>query len=249
MIKNIIDTSISTTGLITYWDFQNSSSYSGSGTTITDLNGTNNGSVVGPLSYVSGSPNYFNFDNRSDRYLTTVTNLNPYLSPVNIGVNISLFIWIYPLASTGVILSEQGSITPDAAGGWFDAQMELVSGNKVRFGVWQYTTPSTTTLLSSTTVSLNTWQYIGFTYNGSILTGYINGQPVGTLAKNNRQTPYNNGPAGVGYYYNIGYRTGTNMGSGSDGTFRLGAFHIWNDAISDSIILNNYNVTKASYGL
>jgi len=247
MLKNVND--ISTTGLITYWDLQNSSSYSGSGTIITDLNGINNGSVVGPLSYVSGSgsPNYFNFDNRSDRYLTTVTNLNPYLSPANTGVNISLFIWIYPLSSLGVVLSEQGSTSPDSL--WYDAQIELVSGNKVRFGVWQYTTPTTTTLLSSTTVSLNAWQYIGFTYDGSTLTGYINGQSVGTLSKNNRQTPYNNGVSGTGYYYNIGYRTSTNMGSGADGTFRIGAFHVWNDALNASTILNNYNATKTSYGL
>jgi len=39
------------------------------------------------------------------------------------------------------------------------------------------------------------------------------------------------------------------MGSGAGSEFRLGAFHIWNDAISDAIILNNYNVTKARYGL
>jgi len=90
---------------------------------------------------------------------------------------------------------------------------------------------------------------MGFTYDGSTLTGYINGQSVGTLAKNNRQTPYNNGPVGTGYYYNIGYRTSTNMLSGSDGTFRLGAFHVWNTAISLSTILNNYNATKSSYGL
>jgi|LauGreDrversion4_2_1035121.scaffolds.fasta_scaffold85518_5 hypothetical protein len=236
--------------MITYWDFQNSLSYSGSGTTITDLDGTVNGTIVGSVPYTSSSPSYLYFDNGSTRYVTTSTSLNPYLSPENIGVTISLFIWIYPLGSLGTILSEQGSTTPDAPGGWFDTQIELVSGNKVRFGVWQYTSVvSSTTLLSTATISINNWHYIGFTYDGSTLTGYINGQPAGTFAKNNRQTPYNNGPAGVGYYYNIGYRSGTNMLSGTDGTFRLGAFHIWNNALNSSTILNNYNATKASYGL
>jgi len=248
IIKSSAPIFISGPSMITYWDFQNSSSYSGSGTTITDLDGTNNGTVFGPLSYVSGSPNYFAFDNRADRYLTTSTSLNPYLSPTNTGVTLSLFIWIYPLASLGSILSEQGSTTPDAPGGWFDTQIELVSGNKVRFAVWPYTSVSAT-LLSTTTISISTWYYIGFTYDGSTLTGYINGQSVGTLSKSDRQTPYNNGPVGTGYYYNIGYRSGTNMGSGADGTFRLGAFHIWNDTLNSSTILNNYNATKASYGL
>jgi hypothetical protein len=242
---------ITGSSMITYWDFQNSSSYSGSGTTITDLDGTINGTVVGSVPYTSGTPSYFFFDNGSSKYVTTSTSLNPYLSPANTGVTISLFIWIYPIGSIiGTILSEQGSTTPDAPGGWYDTQIEMVSGNKVRFGVWQYTSVVTsTTLLSTATISVNNWHYIGFTYDGSTLKGYINGQPAGTFAKNNRQTPYNNGPAGVGYYYNIGYRSGTNMLSGADGTFRLGAFHIWNDAISDAIILNNYNATKASYGL
>jgi len=239
--------SINTDGLITYWDFQNSSSYNGTGTTITDLDGTNNGTIVGPLSYVSGSPNYFNFDNRSDRYLTTSTSLNPYLSPTNTGVSISLFIWIYPVTTIGAVLSEQGSTTPDLNPGWYDTQIEMVSGNKVRFGVWPYTSGTGSgNLLSTSTISTNAWYYIGFTYDGSTLTGYIDGQPAGTLAKSNRQTPYNDG--GTGYYYNIGRRSGTNMGSGADGTFRLGAFHIYNTAIDASTVLSNYNVTKSVYG-
>jgi hypothetical protein len=236
---------ISGASMITYWDFQNTSCYNGSGTTITDLDGTNNGTIVGALSYTSGSPNYFSFDTRQDRYITTATNLNPYLSPANTGTSLSLFIWFYPLSTLGVVLSEQGTTTPDSF--WYDAQIEQVSGNKLRFAVWPYSTPSTTTLLSTSTISTLTWHYIGFTYDGTTLRGYINGQPAGTLAKSNRQTPYNDG--GTGYYYNIGYRTATNMLSGTDATFRLGAFHIWNQAISDATILNNYNVTKASYGL
>ena len=249
--KRFVASFISGPSMITYWDFQNSSSYNGSGTTITDLDGTNNGTVVGPLSYVSGSPNYFNFDNRSDRYLTTSTSLNPYLSPANTGVTLSLFIWIYPITTIGAVLSEQGSTTPDVApNGWYDTQIEMVSGNKVRFGVWPYTGGTGSgTLLSTLTITTNAWFYIGFTYDGTTLAGYINGQAAGTLAKSNRETPYNNGVAGTGYYYNIGRRSDTNMGSGADGTFRLGALHIWNDAISSATILNNYNVTKSAYGL
>lgn len=235
---------ISGESMITYWDFQNSS-YSGSGTTITDLDGTNNGTVVGPLPYTSGSPNYFSFDNRTDRYLTTSTNLNPYLSPANTGVTVSIFIWIYPISTIGSVLSEQGSTTPDQT--WFDVQIEMVSGNKVRFAVWPYSLISSHTLLSTLTISINAWYYIGFTYDGSTLRGYINGQPAGSLAKSNRETPYNNGNTGL--YYNIGSRSGTNMLSGTDGSFRLGALHIWNNAISDAVILNNYNVSKTAYGL
>ena len=53
---------IVTTGLIMDWDIQNSSSYSGTGTTITDLEGNINGTMTGTIGYTSGSPKYLTID-------------------------------------------------------------------------------------------------------------------------------------------------------------------------------------------
>ena len=101
------------------------------------------------------------------------------------------------------------------------------------------------TITSSIPASLNTWHYVGYTYDGTTLNAYVNGQSAGSSTRI-RNTPYNT--LGKGLYYALGYPTTTNMGSGVGADFRLGAFHIWNDAISDAIILNNYNATKARYG-
>ena len=402
---------ISGASMITYWDIQNLSSYSGSGTTITDLDGTNNGLLVGSNTYTDSIPNYISLDSGSSNYIRTTTNLNSYLSPANTGDNISVFTWVYP-TSNGVIVSEQGQTTPNT--GWYLSTIEWVSGTP-KVGVFPYSnltnvkiysthggTGSTTqyvehpsitsefdklfdtaysnttlawegnlsatsslnfadkvtltnegatvpnngeyfsieikatfvptetgtysfginsddgsdlyinntlvtsfygghgmsgyqygsisltagqsysfrarmqefvvgeglsvvwkrpsqssyslqtselnpgtTISSSISANLNEWHYIGYTYNGTTLTAYVNGQSAGTTSIS-RQTPYNT--LNKGLYYALGYPTTTNMGSSQGANFRLGAFHIWNDAISSTTVLNNYNATRNTYG-
>jgi hypothetical protein len=411
IIKPSTSTFISGASMITYWDIQNSSSYSGSGTTITDLDSTNNGLLVGTNSYTNASPKYLSLDSGTSNYLRSTTNLNTYLSPSNTGDNISVFVWCYP-TSNGVIVSELGSTTPNS--GWYLSTIEWVSGTP-RVGVFPYSNmtnckiysthggsgntsqytqyPLTTsefnrlfdtsysnttlawegnlgattslnhssattltnagatvpnggdyfsvevnatfipaetgtysfgvnsddggdvfiggslvtsyygghgmsgpiygnvsltagtkysfraryqeyaggeglavvwkrpsqgtysfqsselnsgsTITSSVSAALNTWHYVGYTYNGTTLTAYVNGQSAGATSIT-RQTPYNTLTKGL--YYSLGYPTPSNMGSGAGANFRFGAFHVWNDAISSDTILNNYNATKASYG-
>ena len=402
---------ISGSSMITYWDIQNSSSYSGSGTTITDLDGTNNGLLVGSNTYTNSSPNYISLDSTTSNYLRSTTDLNPSLSPANTGDNISVFTWVYP-TSNGVIVSEQGQTTPNT--GWYLSTIEWVSGTP-RFAVYPYSSltnvkiysthggngstsqyaqyPSTTsefdrlfntaysnttlawegnigattslnhssytsltgagatvpnsgdyfsvevnatfipaetgtysfginsddgsdlfiggnfvvsyygghgmagyqyanvsltagvkysfraryqeygggeglsvvwkrpsqgvyslqtselnsgsTITSSVSASLNTWHYVGYTYNGTTLNAYVNGQSAGSATRI-RNTPYNS--LSKGLYYALGYPTATNMGSSAGANFRFGAFHVWNDALSSDTVLNNYNATRASYG-
>jgi hypothetical protein len=399
--------------MITYWDFQKGS-YSGSGSTITDLDSTNNGALVGSVPYTSSTPNYLSLDASSSNYVRTANNLNPFLNPSNTGTTLSIFLWVYP-TSDGVLLTEQGSTTPDAS--WHDAQIEWIDGAPV-FGVWphrshvldvevysthggtgsttQYPQFPTTSLefdrffdtgYSNTTLAwsgtldpsiplnwtnyttltsagvavpnsgqyfslkasgtfvpaetgtysfridsddasdlyiggtqvvsyygghgiatfqygtidlvageeytfeartqeysggeglivqwqrpsqgtysyqaseiapehrirsrvsagLNAWHYVGFTYDGSTMTAYVNGLEAGS-ASVARQTPYNNGGPTY-YYYTLGYPTNQDMGSSASSTFRLGALHIWNDALSPSMVSRNFRATKSAYGV
>ena len=57
------------TNLILNWDIQNSSSYSGSGSTVTDLQSNINGTITGTIDYTSGSPNYLTIQGGSSEYL------------------------------------------------------------------------------------------------------------------------------------------------------------------------------------
>lgn len=229
------------TNLIMNWDMQNSSSYSGSGSSITDLKGNINGTMTGTIVYTSGSPNYLTIDGGASEYIYTA-NINPYLSPVNTGTNQSMFLWIYP-TSNGVIYSEQGSLTPD--GGWFDAQIQRDSSNRFLFGVWPYTINSAP--ITSGVYALNNWYYVGWTYNGT-LTAYVNGSSVGSSTYT-RQTPYNNGGS-IPMYFNLGYPTATDMTTTTTNcTYRFGGCQIYNVGLSGAQVLQNYNFEKSKYGL
>jgi hypothetical protein len=224
-------------GLILDWNIQNNGSYSGVGTTISDLKTNSNGNIVGTITYNSSSPRYLEIQGATNEYITTVTNLNSVLSPPTTGKDISIFLWIYP-TSDGVILSEQGSSSPDT--GWYDSQIQLVSG-VMEFSVW----PWSTIISSSISTPFNNWYYVGLTYSGTSLTVYVNGQTAGN-ATFNRDTPGNNG---FGLYYNLGYPTATRFPGSSSSTFRFGAMQVYNQGLNSSQVLQNFNNTKTTYGL
>ena len=226
------------TGLILNWNIQDASSYGGTGTTITDLQGNSNGTIVGTIDYTNSTPDYLTVQGAVGEYITSATNLNSKLSPANTGTDISVFVWAYP-TSNGTIVSEQGSSTPDS--GWYDSQIELVSGT-MKFRVWDSSGFS-----STIATPLNNWYYVGFTYLSATntLTAYVNGQSAGTTTVA-RQSPGNNG---AGLYYNLGYPTATNMGSGAGSTFRFGALSVYNRGLTSAEVLTNYNATKGTYGL
>jgi len=229
-----------TSGLILNWDIQNASSYGGTGTTITDLQGNSNGTLVGTIDYTSGTPNYLNVQGGTTEYIVSATNLNPYLSPANTGTSISHFVWVYPTGN-GVIVNEQGTTTP--ATSWHDTQIEIVSG-ALKFRLWNLASPY---LTSNTSLTLNTWNYIGLTYDGTTFRGYLNGVQVASTSPFTRLSPGNNG---AGLYYSLGATdTITNMGDGNGATFRFGAFQVYNKGLSSTEVLNNYNATKGNYGL
>ena len=102
-------------------------------------------------------------------------------------------------------------------------------------------------IYSSISTPFNSWYYVGFTYSSATntLTGYINGQSAGTTTVS-RQSP---GNYGAGLYYNLGYPTATNMGSGAGSTFRFGALSVYNRGLTSAEVLTNYNATKGTYGL
>jgi len=231
---------IDTSGLILNWDIQNVSSYGGSGTTITDLQSNSNGTLVGTIDYISGTPNYLNVQGGTTEYIVSATNLNSKLSPANTGTSISHFVWVYPTGN-GVIVNEQGTTTPAVS--WHDTQIEIVSG-ALKFRLWNLASPY---LTSNTSLTLNTWNYIGLTYDGTTFRGYLNGVQVASTSPFTRLVPYN---YGSGLYYSLGATDAvTNMGDGNGATFRFGAFQVYNRGLSSTEVLNNYNATKGNYGL
>ena len=224
-----------------YYDFNDTSSYGGS-TVVFDLEGNSDGTV-----YNSGAFNdcYQSIQfNGTNGYVTTDIDLNSQLSPANTSTVISLFTWFYPTGD-GVIVSEQGSATPDTS--WYDSQIQIVSGNTY-FSVWTYTIGSTASpvIQSSISTPLNQWHYLGLTYNGTILSAYVNGSPAGSVVTT-RLTPHNNGGS-TQLHYALAYGTQTNFTSGQPyGVGRMGTFEVYNRALSQTQITNLYNNTSSQW--
>ena len=224
-------------GLILRYVIGDTNSYSGTSSVI-DLQGNSDATLVnGPTYSING---YLNFDGSND-YLVTNTSLISKLSPINTSTITSFFCWIYP-QDNGVILTELGQSAIET--GWHDSQIEIVSG-ALKISVWNYTGGVIT---SSIATPLNNWYYIGLTYDGTTLKAYVNGSLAGSLVRS-RSTAYNDGTVSqknLHYAIASGDST-TNLGDGSYAKMKFGDFHVYNTALSQQQVLNNYNATKSDY--
>ena len=128
---NVTVPPIITTGLILNYNINDTSSYPGTGTAVTDLTGSSNATLYNSPTYTATGGGYLTF-NGSNQYLGLNTSLNTKLSPVNTSTIISIFVWAYPM-DNGVIVQEIGQTTPNA--GWHDSQIEMVAGT-LKFSVW-----------------------------------------------------------------------------------------------------------------
>ena len=99
--RSLIQSSVVYTSPLLYIDAGNASSYSGSGTVLTDLIGNQNGTLVNGVGYSSSNGGYFTF-NGVDQYLN-FTN-NAVIQPLP---NRSIEFWCYGTSSG--ILYEDGN--------------------------------------------------------------------------------------------------------------------------------------------
>lgn len=213
-------------GLILRYEISDRDSYSGT-TTVTDLVSNSNATLTnGPTYSING---YLNLDGVND-YVMTNTSLNSKLSPNSSSTIISVFTWIYP-QDNGVIITEQGDTSLNGLG-WHTSIIEIVS-SQLKFSVW----PLTSIITSS--ISLNNWNYVGLTYDGTTLRGYIDGQLAGS-AIFTREAPPN-------LHYAIAAEDSTDLGDSTYAKMKFGAFHVYNKALSNQEVVSNYNYTKSNY--
>jgi len=206
------------------------SSYT-SGTSLVDIKGAVNATLVNSPTYTSTSGKYLTFNGVNQYGMTG--NLASKVP----GNTVTLMAWIYPTGN-GVVVTELGQGTPTS--GWHDSQIEITGGNTLRVGIWN------NSLISlNTSITLNTWNLVGFTYNGTTLTGYKNGVSFGSVVTA-RQNPVANGN---GLYYGIGLTDSTHMGSGAYGAFRLGDFQVFDRGITADEVNRIYNLYSYRYGI
>ena len=213
--------------------------YRGSGISssgMTDSTGLMNASFYNSPSVSNGVVTF----NGSNQYAITNSNLSGSFSSLGAGLerNVSIFVYIYPMAD-GTIVDELSSTTQ--SGGWHDTQIELAGGT-LKFRVW-----SCSGVSSSIPITLNTWNYVGFTYNYSTttLTAYVNGTQAGQNTSCSRQTPWNDGSSSL--FYGLGTSSTTNLGSGANGNFKLAQFDLFSTPLTSSQVTSAYNATTSNF--
>lgn len=223
---------VNTDGLVYWYDTGNTRSFSGSGNTLYSVpNGSNMTFINGYTTSGSGAT-LAAIMNGTNAYTLTDTNLYSQFSTSST----SMFIWAYSSAA-GNIVSELGQTTINT--GWHDSNIEINSSRVVSMSVWH---GSLTNRVTSSAISFNTWYQLGWTYNGTTFTGYINGVSIGTATFTRQRN-------GSTIHYTIGAPDSTNMGTNAYWSGRFSNFSVYNRSLTAEEVLKNYNSTKKRYGL
>jgi hypothetical protein len=230
---NVYDSSFNSNGALLYLDAGNSASYSGSGTTWTDLSTYQNNATLtnNPPFTNAGSASYFSFNGTNQFAPVTTSKMN-----VAYTGKTTMFAIRTVNANTG------NGIYRNLFGGSgnnrnFNTYMYHVSGT-----TWQMqfstgpTSPWAGPISSPFTVTDNQWIVVAVTQTtGGVVTYYVNGQQIGSSA------------TGVTFYQFI--NSGIEAVARSDNYWRgdIGAVAIYGRALSADEIKQNYNALESKY--
>ena len=216
---------IVTNGLVLCLDAADIKSYPRTGTTWFDRSGNgNNGTLVNGPTYSNGA---IVFDGTDD-CITCGTS-----SPTS--GNISVFSWVYPTAFQSIwniIVTKWFS-----SGNDFHWSLKSNIGNGTNIKQNIYTT-SNSDIYGTNTFTINNWYYVGFTLvNGGNLTFYKNGIIDGVTTSVSRTIQTSD--------LQIGDKRAIQNGL----IGKIPIVNIYNKALSQSEVLQNYNAMKGRYGL
>lgn len=223
---------IITDGLILHLDAGNSKSYPGTGSTWLDLsNNANHGILTNGPSYNQSNQGSIAFDGSND-YVSI--NNSSLLNPIT---NISISCWVLFNSSAmnlrNIFCGKGTGLSSSTTQYW----LEKSSANSIIF--YSSINNIDRLLNSNFIVSAGVWYNVTGTYNGSVMRVYVNG----VLYNSSNIT-------GSISTTNIILSVGK-LGNYSSLTLNgnIAAFSLYNSALSDSNILQNYNATKGRFGL
>lgn len=216
---------IITDNLIGHYDIGNSTSYPGTGTTVFDLTSPQeNISLFGATYNASG---YMNFDGVNDYGSLSGTAFNSF-STYTIEIICSI---------DGSADNFDGLIMKNTTNSWNDGIGVFYNSNQLNHFINNYTGPVTGYTIGAT----EPLSQLVFTYDGSAIRTYQNGSQVSST---NTTASINNSSSAFLLYARAG-------GGGSITGFlggKIYALRIYDDALSASEVLQNYNATKTRYG-
>jgi hypothetical protein len=219
--------------LVVNYDFSKTASFTRGSGTVTNLASTasGNGTLYNAPIFMN-SLGLISF-NGSNQYVAT-PNIRTYFKSVNTSFqkSFTMSFWFYPIASTGVLVSELDSQTP--SGGWHASNIEMVNGY-LKYRIW-----NGSIVTSTSAVNLNQWYHVAMVYDGTSVKGYLNGVLQGTQA-GAREIPT------TSQNYAIGAGETTNMGTSAYGNFHLAQFKMFNLPFTDFDVVQEYESRKSEF--
>ena len=230
--KQLTPTPIVTNGLVLNLDASRTSSYPNSGTTWTDISGNgNNGTLTNGPVFGTASGGQITFDGVNDYVeMGTITSLNL--------INISISVWVKPTTITDYIPVIGRYHNTTTYNGW--ELYYFKSTNKFYFG-GRESSSSYLQVMSNNTYSINNWYNITGVKSGNVWSLYVNGVLDNSLTLGSGTIAFGTNSIQIG-----GLIT---SGASYYGKSDISQSIIYNRALSQSEITQNFNATKSRFGL
>jgi len=202
-------------------DAGNILSYPGTGTTWNDLSGNNrNGSLVGGVGYVASGGGAFSFNGTSS-YLSAMIN------PIGNNAPFSMYAWF----NTSTTYTYEPGIVVLGYG------VEVVMQMSGQIKGWWWNGVTYPQVVSTKVCNDGAYHFIVLNYDGTIASLYIDGNFESKITS----VIYNTGNL---FRAGIEYNNGNRIFNGL-----ISQAGVYNVSLSASDVLQNYNATKARYGL
>jgi len=224
----VYDSTFNSTGALLYLDAGNAASYSGSGTTWTDLStNTNNATLTGSPAFTSsGANSYFSFNGSGTQLASTATGK---YNQTYTGKTVFIVARLTAI-TTGTYRCMFGTAT-----GTRNFNTYIYSPSA---GVYQihYSTGGGGGVSNNLSITTNQWFVAAVTQTASLITYYLNGQPVGTNTGQTLSQWSSNGNENVAYGDNYWYGD-------------IPVVAVYGRALTSDQIQQNYNSLRGRYGL
>jgi len=222
-------------GLVLYYDMSDYRSAPFTGTSIYDLSGSGNtGTLTNGPTYSGLNDGLISFDGSNDHI---IINVSSSLKPATA---ITQEIWFKPDAQ-GIqhFIALQYASTDLNSYVLYYVHPDLRAGVQIGASFNRITIPYALTI--------GTWYHYVHTYDGSVQKLYVNGSSIGSSVVSGSIT-YD--PSNVKLLISGDYNgPGLEGGFGSLAYGKMGSVRIYNRALTQQEVLQNYNATKSRFGL
>ena len=223
---------IVTDGLILVLDAGNTKSYPGSGTTWTDLIGSNDGTLTNGTTFSSANGGVFEFDGTDDTITITYT---PDLAFTNSILSCEAWIYIDSLSSNFPIVNKRGNNSTQNTNRPY--VFEVRDDGTLR---WILDGASTVCDTATDLIQTGQWYHLAATHDGTNAKIYVNGvlnttQSSGTSSLNDTADI----PTRIGWRYqnsSIAYGDGN-----------IAILRFYNKSLTAAEVLQNYDALKGRY--